>query len=247
MSATRFIQTHCSESTSSTAGVNANDAAASKDSGTGANNLQNFPVLSAAATNGAGSAHFAGSLNSAATTTYRVEFFASSAADPSGFGEGERYLGFITVTTDGSGDASFNTTLANVWVNSGDKITATATVDLGGSYGDTSEFAANVTATSTGIIVVDTVSDVADGTTTSIANLGNNRGADGRISLREAIIAANNTPNGGTPNKIVFAITTPLINGVHEIVVSSSGLSAITRAVIIDGTTDTATMSSAVL
>ncbi|MCK7519837.1 MAG: hypothetical protein MZV64_19955 [Ignavibacteriales bacterium] len=60
-----------------------------------------------------------------------------------------------------SGNASVNTTLANVWVNSGDRITATATVDLGGgNYGSTSEFAANVTATSTGIIVVDTTSDV---------------------------------------------------------------------------------------
>ncbi len=62
-----------------------------------------------------------------------------------------------------------------MWVNSGDRVTATATVDLGGgNYGSTSEFAANVTATSTGIIVVDTTSDVADGTTTSsITNLGN--------------------------------------------------------------------------
>ena len=49
---------------------------------TGPNGLQNFPVLSAAATNGAGSVHFGGSLTGAATTTYRVEFFASSAADP---------------------------------------------------------------------------------------------------------------------------------------------------------------------
>jgi trimeric autotransporter adhesin len=187
-----------------TAGVTANDAL---DADSGANNLQNFPALTSANSNAA-STTIVGTLNSNANTTYRIEYFANrpSAADATN-GEGERYLGFITVTTDGSGNASVNTTLANVWVNSGDRVTATATVDLGGgNYGSTSEFAANVTAASTGIIVVDTTSDVSDGTTTSITNLGNARGADGRISLREAVIAANNTANGGTPDKIVFNI-----------------------------------------
>ena len=158
-------------------GVTANDPG---DGDSGANNLQNFPVLTSANSNAAGTT-IVGTFNSTANTSFRIEYFGNrpSIAD-SPNGEGERYLGFITVTTDGSGNASFNTTLANVWVNSGDRVTATATVDLGGgNYGSTSEFAANVTATSTGIIVVDTTSDVSDGTTTSIANLGNNRGADG--------------------------------------------------------------------
>ena len=60
-------------------GVTANDTG---DGDAGPNNLQNFPVLSAAATDGVGNVHLAGSLNSAASTTYRVEFFASSAAGP---------------------------------------------------------------------------------------------------------------------------------------------------------------------
>ncbi|MEO1615987.1 MAG: DUF4347 domain-containing protein, partial [Planctomycetota bacterium] len=45
----------------------------------------------------------------------------------------------------------------------------------------------------TDTLTVDTTADVVDGTTTSISNLLANRGADGFISLREAIIAANNT------------------------------------------------------
>jgi trimeric autotransporter adhesin len=213
--------------------VTANDVG---DGDTGPNALQNHPVLTSANANAACTT-IAGTLNTTANTTLRIEFFANrpSVADASGHGEGERYLGFVTVTTDGSGNASFNTALTNVWVNSGDRISATATVDLGGgNYGSTSEFAANVTASSTGIIVVDTTSDVSDGTTTSITNLGNARGADGRISLREAIIAANSTANGGTPDKIVFAIAG---TGAHTINVTSA-LPTITGAVTIDASTD---------
>ncbi len=210
-------------------GVTANDVG---DGDLGANNLQNFPVLTVANSNSVGTT-IVGSVNSNASTTLRIEFFANrpSIADAPN-GEGERYLGFTTVTTDGAGNATINTTLANVWTNSGDKITATATIDLGGgSYGSTSEFAANVTATSTGIVVVDTTSDVSDGTTTSIADLGSARGADDRISLREAIIATNNTANGGTPDHIVFNIAGA---GPHTIT-PASVLPTITGAVVIDG------------
>ena len=52
-----------------------------------------------------------------------------------------------------------------------------------------------------GDLVVDTASDVADGDTSSIGALMSDRGADGFISMREAITAANNTPNGATPDE----------------------------------------------
>ena len=57
-------------------------------------------------------------------------------------------------------------------------------------------------------LVVDTANDVSDGTTTSIAALLANKGADGKISLREAITAANNTLDGagGMVDLIQFAI-----------------------------------------
>jgi parallel beta-helix repeat protein len=59
----------------------------------------------------------------------------------------------------------------------------------------------------TGSITVDTTADVADGDTSSITALINDRGLDGKISLREAITAANNTANSGTnPNAIYFDI-----------------------------------------
>jgi streptogramin lyase len=43
-------------------------------------------------------------------------------------------------------------------------------------------------------LIVDTTNDVIDGNTTSISALLGNKGADGFISLREAVIATNNTP-----------------------------------------------------
>ena len=124
-------------------GVTDNDAG---DGDTGANDLQNFPVLNKVTTNGAGLIGVSGYLDSTANTTFRIELFASSTADGSGHGEAERYLGFITVTTDASGHADFSNQLSAALSN-GEFVTATATVDLGGGdYGSTSEFSANATA-----------------------------------------------------------------------------------------------------
>jgi VCBS repeat-containing protein len=116
-------------------GVNTNDVG---DGDSGGNNLQNFPVITSTVVAG-GQTIIAGTLNSEANKTYRIELFANSAADASGYGEGETYLGFVSVTTDGSGNASFSYT-HNAALSG--RISATATEDLGGgTYGSTSEFA----------------------------------------------------------------------------------------------------------
>jgi hypothetical protein len=81
------------------------------------------------------------------------------------------------------------------------------------------------------IVTVDTADDVSDGTTTSIDALLADKGADGMISLREAIAAANNTANGGTPDEIRFNIAD---SGTHTIQ-PNSALPEITDAVVIDG------------
>ncbi|MEQ1828089.1 MAG: cadherin domain-containing protein, partial [Pirellula sp.] len=126
-------------------GVTAND---SGDGDTGPNALQNFPVLTSAISVG-GNTTISGSLNSAANTTYRIEFFYSPSGteDASGYGEARYYLDFIEVTTNGSGNATISALLTGVVLTSGDRVTATATQKTGGStYSNTSEFAMNVVA-----------------------------------------------------------------------------------------------------
>ena len=86
-------------------GVTPNDAG---DADLGANNLQNFPVLTSAVDNGA-TITVQGTLNSLANTTFRIEIFGNAAGDASGFGEGATPLGFVNVTTDGDGNATFST------------------------------------------------------------------------------------------------------------------------------------------
>ena len=112
-------------------GVTLND---NGDGDTGANERQNYPILSKIAKNGSNIA-IQGNLNSAPNQTYRIEFFANNSVDSSGYGEGETYLDFLKVTTDNSGNASFSKTLsANV--SERQYITATAS----DAVGNTSEF-----------------------------------------------------------------------------------------------------------
>ena len=132
-------------------GVTPNDVG---DADAGSNNLQNFPVLTAAGTTGPDTS-VAGTLNSAASTTFRVEFFSSPSCDASGNGEGANFLGSDDVTTDGGGNGAFNTTLATA-TPVGDVVTATATDPAG----NTSEFSACETVT-----VAATVPDAPTGVT----------------------------------------------------------------------------------
>lgn len=72
--------------------------------------LQNFPVLTSATESGS-TVRLKGTLNSTPNITFRIELFSNDIADPIGHGEGQFYLGFTSVTTDGAGNASFDATL----------------------------------------------------------------------------------------------------------------------------------------
>jgi hypothetical protein len=118
-------------------GVTLNDPG---DADSGGNGLQNFPVLTSAGGSGSVTT-IDGSLNSLANQAFTLEFFASPACDPTGYGQGTTYLGATTLTTNGAGNAAFSATLP-VGAPNGSAITATAAQN---ATGNTSEFSACVT------------------------------------------------------------------------------------------------------
>lgn len=72
------------------------------DGDTGPNLMQNYPVVTRVAF-GPVFKGITWTLNSAPDTEFIIEFYANSEPDPSGFGEGERFLTTKTVTTDDQG------------------------------------------------------------------------------------------------------------------------------------------------
>ena len=105
------------------------------------NDLQVAPVLSSATSSGSGTSVL-GTLTASPNATYQIQFFANPAADPSGFGQGQTYLVTKTVTTNGSGVASFSFTIKPA-VPAGEVVSATAT----SPSNNTSAFSADVTVT----------------------------------------------------------------------------------------------------
>ena len=85
-------------------GEDANDVTANDlgDTDVGPNNLQNYPVINEIAVSGADRT-VEGQLNSMANTDYTIDFYQNSEVDPSGFGEGESYLGSLEVQTERDG------------------------------------------------------------------------------------------------------------------------------------------------
>jgi CSLREA domain-containing protein len=104
------------------------------DPGAGANDSQNFPILTGATVTSIGTL-VQGTLNSSPSQNFTLAFYASSDADPLGFGEGQQFLGRLTVTTSPAGFALFNDSLP-IAAPAGSVITATAT----NSSASTSEF-----------------------------------------------------------------------------------------------------------
>jgi parallel beta-helix repeat protein len=104
-------------------GVTKNDGKA-KDRDTGANNLQNRPIISSARTEG-DTTTIKGSLRSAPRKTFTIQLFSSPQKDASGFGEGREFMGERRVTTNRKGRGSFTFTTGDI---RGSFATATATM-----------------------------------------------------------------------------------------------------------------------
>jgi len=114
-------------------GVTRNDPG---DLDSSVNELQNFPIVRTAASNGSVT-HVTGKLSSQPSVNYLVEFFSSPLCDPSGNGEGKVFLGRTTVTTGQAGAGSFNVVF-HVGTKVGNVVTATATTP-GGSTSELSK------------------------------------------------------------------------------------------------------------
>ena len=200
-------------------GVTANDVG---DGDTGPNNLQNFPVLTSAVL-GIGTT-VSGSLNSTASTTFRIEFFSNVTGDASGFGEGQNFIGAVSVTTNASGNASIATTLPAI-VPAGQKISATATDPAG----NTSEFAQNVTVTTTdsdGDGIPDVWMNAKFGHATGLASdksrATDDADADGMTNLQE--FRAGTDPK---QQASIFRLTAPTRSG-SDFIVSLPSLAGFT-------------------
>ncbi len=172
-------------------GINLQNAGANLNSNcnasnTGANNLQNAPSL----TTGSGTAYITatatdpngntsefsnavkeslsgsvvdllGNFNSTANTTYTIEFFSSTAADPSGYGEGQTYLTSTSVKTGADCTIAINnpvdTTKADVAVT----LSSDTTIfDIGPDFGEyyfTGTVVNNGPATAHNVVFTDTL------------------------------------------------------------------------------------------
>jgi len=118
-------------------GVTADDLS---DADSGSNNLQNFPFIKTTTLN-ASTVDISGIMYGEPSSVYELEFFSAPTLDPSGFGEGQTYLGTTTVTTDASGIVTYNV-MFSLSLAPGTVITATATSadnntsEFSGPYGD---------------------------------------------------------------------------------------------------------------
>jgi len=174
----------------------------------------NFPVLSSAH-----DTEVAGRVDSRPDTELLVQLFSSPTFDLSGYGEGQTFVGSVSVKTDAAGHADFTAALGKP-LTDGEFITSTAT-DL--ARGSTSEFSARLRVGDTpaaDVYTVNATNDLDDGACDAA-----------HCSLREAILAANNHPGR---DRIAFDIAS---GGVQTILVGPAPLPVVTEPTVIDGTT----------
>jgi hypothetical protein len=147
----------------------------------GANHLVNFPVITSARAAGNTTVIVATIHGTANASFDFVDFFANSAPDPTGYGQGEAYLGEVRVGTDSNGNATVTDTLPlNL---TGKSLSATLT----DNFDDTSEFAADVAVTP----LVPTLTGLGSTSTTEGTQTLTVSGTD---FVSGAVVSVNGTP-----------------------------------------------------
>jgi hypothetical protein len=107
------------------------------DADNGPNALQNFPLITTAAGTAVG-----GTLNSTASTRFRIDVYRNPIGTTPATAEAENYVGSTTVTTDAGGNATWSLTMSSAHPGELFAATATNTGTL-----NTSELSPRVTAT----------------------------------------------------------------------------------------------------
>ncbi|MBK9162430.1 MAG: right-handed parallel beta-helix repeat-containing protein [Acidobacteria bacterium] len=113
----------------------------------GFNKQQNYPVLTSSVSS-TGNTQIKGSLSSAPSQNFTLDFYSNPACDASGFGAGQTYLGSANVSTDAGGLKGFTANLP-LAVTPGSFVSSTAT----DADGNTSEFSA-CQLTSSGVVTI---------------------------------------------------------------------------------------------
>jgi hypothetical protein len=224
-------------------GINLDNAGANlntncNSTNTGANNFQNAPVL----TTGSGTAFITatatdpngntsefsnavpaslsgnilsllGNFNSTPSTTFTIEFFSSTAADPSGFGQGQTYLGSTTVTTGAGCTVGVNDPVNVTQADLSVKLTSDTTIfEVGPDFGDfffTATVTNNGPATAHNVVLTDTLPaglvisnaycDVGPCQTPATSSLGNCTVSSNKITCNMGTLAAGATAQATIP------------------------------------------------
>jgi len=154
-------------------------------------------------------ATISGALSSQPSKAYRIEFYANAACGPTGFGQGQTFIGNTTVATDAAGNAAIGPIVLPVPAGQS-VITATAT-DL--TTNDTSEFSQCPAA-------------VAGATTTTVSSSLNPSLVGQSVTFTATVTGAS--PTG---NVQFFDGATPL-----GTVALSGGMAALTTSALTQGT-----------
>ncbi len=218
------------------------------DADAGPNGLQNFPTLLSATSN-VGTVSIKGTFNSSPNTAFTIDFFANDARDTTGAGEGQRFIGSMTVNTDGAGNAAIAASLSAT-VGANQFITATAT----SPNNNTSEFSPCVPVNASGVFISQTgqpyVVGLNETVTYTITLTNNGSAAVGNVTVTDTLPAGLTFANcaatgggvcGGSGANRVVTFASIMANSVATITLTATSSCATTN---LDSLTNTATVTA---